>query len=219
MHHRSLVFAAILSAPAVSAAPPSAAPLEVRLPPLYDFAGPVVSVGPFSEGLASRDPQRLMSTVAAMKEHLEELPPEPMYVAAIRLYDLGRRDEAVYWFYSAQYRARLLEALLARSRKRAAVVAASKAFDERVRWAVNGYAFCSKPRLLATIGEVLRDQRVAPDFSSLYPGLDILPRMYWVPMNVQTAEGYRQLAAEIDARWDEIQAKREAKGTNARYCQ
>ena len=47
-----------------------------------------------------------------MKQDWDRLTFPELYVAAIRLYDLGYRKEAVYWFYSAQYRGRQFGVLL-----------------------------------------------------------------------------------------------------------
>src|SRR5262245_12676699 len=88
------------------------AALEVHLPPWYDSDGPKARVGPYSEGLVSGDKRRVLATVMKMKGAMRRLSVESMYVAAIRLYDLGLRDAALYWFYSAQYRTRLAQAVL-----------------------------------------------------------------------------------------------------------
>lgn len=47
-----------------------------------------------------------------MKKDWDRLTFPELYVGAIRLYDLGYRKEAVYWFYSAQYRGRQFGVLL-----------------------------------------------------------------------------------------------------------
>ena len=76
-----------------------------------------------------------------------------MYVAAIRLYDLGHKDEAVYWFYTAQYRARVFTSILD---KENVGTIGSEAFELKQAYAsfnqlageyINGYAFGELPKL------------------------------------------------------------------------
>lgn len=88
--------------------------IEVYVTPYYNSKGPVINVGPFSKGLAENGEAEFVATIAKMKQAWDHLTFPEMYVAAIRLYDLGFRNEATYWFYSAQYRGRLLASLVDR---------------------------------------------------------------------------------------------------------
>ncbi len=47
-----------------------------------------------------------------MRKQWQRLSFPELYVGAIRLYDLGYRNDAVYWFYTAQYRARQVSVVL-----------------------------------------------------------------------------------------------------------
>ena len=93
---------------ALKAAQPESNPshIDVYVTPYYDSKGPAVSVGRFSSGLASAKEDDFLTTIAEMKKDWDRLTFPELYVGAIRLYDLGYRKEAVYWFYSAQYRGR-----------------------------------------------------------------------------------------------------------------
>ena len=70
-----------------------------------------------------------------------------LYVAAIRLYDLGYRKEAIYWFYSAQYRGRQFGVLLDQTKMGSIgspgfeLLHAQNAFYQLVGPYINGYAF------------------------------------------------------------------------------
>ena len=78
--------------------------IDVYVTPYYNSKGPSVSVGRFSSGLASTKEDEFLGTIARMKKDWDQLTFPELYVATIRLYDLGYRKEAVYWFYTAQYR-------------------------------------------------------------------------------------------------------------------
>src|SRR5262245_32648681 len=90
--------------------------IEVYITPYYNFKGPTIEVGPFSSGLTAKNEPEFLATIAKMKKSWDTLNFPEMYVAAIRLYELGFRKESIYWFYSAQYRGRLLASLIDRDK-------------------------------------------------------------------------------------------------------
>ena len=79
----------------------SAMPIYVT--PFYDSKGLKVSVGDNSKKLASADARSILEVSKELNKDKDKLRAEVMYIAAVRLYDLGHKDEAVYWFYTAQY--------------------------------------------------------------------------------------------------------------------
>src|SRR6266436_8920958 len=90
--------------------------IEVYVTPYYNSKGQAVDVGPFSSGLAAKNEPEFVATIAKMKKSWNTLNFAETYVAAIRLYDLGFRKESICWFYSAQYRGRLLATLIDRDK-------------------------------------------------------------------------------------------------------
>jgi hypothetical protein len=68
--------------------------------------------------------------------------PVTLMVLASRLYDVGERDEAVFWFYAARYRFLTLMGVLDDGRF-AQAITATRAFVELIGPAINGYAFCN----------------------------------------------------------------------------
>jgi hypothetical protein len=82
--------------------------IDVYVTPFYKSRGPTTEVGAFSKGVAASNEADFVATMPRMRQSSNELRFPEMYVAAIRLYDLGFRKEATYWFYSAEYRARRL---------------------------------------------------------------------------------------------------------------
>src|SRR5262245_39666900 len=83
------------------------APIPIYVTPFYDSDGTKVEIGAFSEKLAKADAKSILDVTAELKKQKEKLRAEVMFVAAVRLYDLGHKDDAVYWFHTAKYRARI----------------------------------------------------------------------------------------------------------------
>src|SRR5205823_10699248 len=121
MNKLSLAVVALhLASFALKAAQPEINPshVDVYVTPYYNSKGPEVKVGRFSSGLASAKEDEFLATIAEMKKDWDRLTFPELYVAAIRLYDLRYRKEAVYWFYSAQYRDRQFGVLVDQTKMR-----------------------------------------------------------------------------------------------------
>lgn len=106
MKFAMLCVCAVLSSTSLVAAATDYRRIDVYVTPYYNGDGPIVNVGQFSAGLASTEEREFVRTILAMKKQWAHLTFAELYVAAIRLYDLGYRTESVYWFYTAQFRGR-----------------------------------------------------------------------------------------------------------------
>ncbi|MFY9710392.1 MAG: hypothetical protein WBD57_11725 [Candidatus Cybelea sp.] len=103
-------FVAVLltAAPALAGDPRT---IGAYVTPYYNSSGPVINIGKFSSGLAAKVPGQFVATIVRMKQEWSTLNFVELYVGAVRLYDLGYRNEATYWFYTAQFRGRQYAAL------------------------------------------------------------------------------------------------------------
>lgn len=198
--------------------------IALYVTPYYNSAGPVVRVGRYSAGLASHDEGQVVATVRTMKQHWNDLRFYELYVGAIRLYDLGYRNEAVYWFYTAQYRGRLF-GLLADPKRLGTIGApgfelyhAQNAFFELSGPVINGYAFGDIDRLADVLQRVERNNLVLPNMPALYPRVAFVPRSEWALKKASLDSGLGKLASTLSAQKARIAAQREQNGTTARYA-
>src|ERR1044072_8010171 len=123
-----------------------------------------------------------------------------MYVAAIRLYDLGFRNESTYWFYSAQYRGRLLASLVDQGKMGSMgapafeLVQAANAFQHFVGPYINGYAFGDIDRLVQIVERVQKENQTVPALEKLYPGVTFKRQAEWNAGNESLNEGLKFLS-------------------------
>jgi len=198
-------------------------PMPVTVEPFYDFNGCKIAVGKFSEPLATRNKASLLKTIAAMKEEWSELTPEAMYVAAIRLYDFGLKDEAVYWFYSAQYRAQLVRELLDPQRLHSvgnpasALIRAHDAFLKDAGQYINGYAFGDIEKLLKTVAQVQAEGARLPLLKQLYPQIGFIEESRWQQVNYQVSAGFSEYMQLVRANANDLRAIRKATHTDGRF--
>ncbi|PYK17848.1 MAG: hypothetical protein DME56_14420, partial [Verrucomicrobia bacterium] len=173
--------------------------IEVYITPYYNSNGPAIEVGRFSSGLAAKSESEFLATIAKMKQSWETLNFPELYVAAIRLYDLGFRKDSIYWFYSAQYRGRLFATLIDQNKMGSIgnagfeLFQAQNAFQQLVGPYINGYAFGDIDQLVPIIERVQREGRVVPELTKIYPGVVFKPKSEWDAGNKGLNEGLTKL--------------------------
>jgi hypothetical protein len=226
MHKLVFTLAAIsFSTLALKAAQPEVNPshIDVYVTPYYNSKGPEVKVGRFSSGLASAKEDDFLATIAQMKKDWERLTFPELYVGAIRLYDLGYRKEAVYWFYSAQYRGRQFGVLLDQTKMGSIgspgfeLLHAQNAFYQLVGTYINGYAFGDTDDLVKIVERVQKEGHHIPDLQAAYPGVIFKNKSEWQSANNDLAGGMNQLISTLKEKKDEIKRQRVERGVEQKF--
>jgi hypothetical protein len=210
---------------ALKAAQPEINPshIDVYVTPYYDSKGPAVKVGRFSSGLASAKEDDFLNTITEMKEDWDRLTFPEVYVGAIRLYDLGYRKEAVYWFYSAQYRGRQFGILLDQAKMGSIgspgfeLLHAQNAFYQLVGTYINGYAFGDTDGLVKIVERVQKEGRRVPDLQAAYPGVTFRNKSEWPSANANLADGMNQLISMLKEKKEEIRRQRIERGMEEKF--
>src|SRR6266542_1650443 len=210
---------------ALKAAQPESNPshIDAYVTPYYDSKGPSVNVGRFSSGLASAKEDDFLTTIAQMKKDWDRLTFPELYVAAIRLYDLSYRKEAVYWFYSAQYRGRQFGVLLDQAKMGSIgspgfeLLHAQNAFYQLVGTYINGYAFGDTDGLVKVVERVQKEGRRIPDLQAAYPGVTFRSKSEWTAANADLADGMNQLISMLKEKKDEIKRQRIERGIEEKF--
>src|SRR5213080_2420911 len=197
--------------------------IDVYVTPYYNSKSPEVSVGRFSSGLATAKEADFLTTIAEMKKDWDRLTFPELYVGAIRLYDLGYRKEAVYWFYSAQYRGRQFGVLLDQTKMGTIgspgfeLLHAQNAFYQLVGPYLNGYAFGDTDRLVKIVERVQKEGRRIPDLEAGYPGVTFKSKSEWESANTNLANGMNQLISMLKEKKDEINRQRAERGMDEKF--
>jgi len=197
--------------------------IEVYITPYYNSKRPAIEAGPFSKGLSANSEPEFGAAIAKMKQSWNSLRFPEMYVAAIRLYDLGFRNEATYWFYSAQYRGRLLGILVDREKMGSIgtpafeLVQAANAFQQLVGPYINGYAFGDVDRLVRIVERVQKENKAVADLEKIYPGVKFKSRAEWDAGNNGLNEGLTKLLAMLKEQKATLKKQRAENGTEAKF--
>jgi hypothetical protein len=226
MNKLAFAFVAMnLASFALKAAQPEINPshIDVYVTPYYNSKGPTVSVGRYSSGLASAKEDDFLTTITEMKKDWDRLTFPEVYVGAIRLYDLGYRKEAIYWFYSAQYRGRQFGVLLDQTKMGSIgspgfeLLHAQNAFYQLVGPYINGYAFGDIDGLVKIVERVQKEGRRIPDLQATYPGVTFKNKSEWPSANTELADGMNQLISMLKEKKDEIKRQRIERGMDEKF--
>jgi len=197
--------------------------IEVYITPYYNSKGPEINVGPFSKGLAAVSEPEFVATISKMKQSWSTLRFPEMYVAAIRLYDLGFRNEATYWFYSAQYRGRLFAILVDQEKMGTMgapgfeLVQAANAFQQLVGPYVNGYAFGDIDHLTQIVERVQNENKTVPGMERIYPVVSFKQKSDWASGNNGLNEGLTKFLAMLKDQKASLKKQRIENGTEQKF--
>lgn len=221
----AIVSLALLANGGMKAAQPQIDPshIDVYIAPYYNSAGPAVSVGPYSSGLASKDEEGFLSTIRSMRKEWAKLAFPELYVAAIRLYNYGYRNEATYWFYVAQYRGRQFGMLLDQTKKGGLgdsgfeLLQAQNAFYQLTSPYILGYAFGDLEGLTKIVKKVQKEERAITDLHAIYPKVVFIDEREWQARNTSLADGMDKLIAMLTDGKDGMKKKRVDQGIEAMF--
>jgi hypothetical protein len=197
--------------------------MPIYITPFYDSNGLKIDVGENSKKLAKADSKTIIEISTELKKEKDKLRAEVMYVAAIRLYDLGHKDEAVYWFYTAQYRARVFTSIL--DKEKVGTIG-SEAFELKQAYAsfnqlageyINGYAFGELPKLEKTLLKVVEEGKSLPKFGDVYPKVKFVDAEKWAEKNEEVSKGVSGLTEYIKTNADSIKEQRKKNGIDGKY--
>jgi hypothetical protein len=197
--------------------------MPIYVTPYYNSDGPKIQVGEPGKALASADAGTILRVCDRLKKDRDKLRAEVMYVAAVRLYDLGKKDEAVYWFYTAQYRARVFGAILDKDKigtigsEAFELQQAYNAFNQLAGKYLNGYAFGRLETLEKTLQRVVEEGKAMPRYGELYPGVAFAPAETWAAKNDEVSRGLSGLITYIKTNADAIKEQRKASGVDGKY--
>lgn len=105
---------------------------------------PIVAVGKqYNDLLASNRREDILAARDLIAANPKRVTPMTLMVLAIRFYDVGLRDDAVFWFYAAKDRFIVMsEVLDVKTRLLAQAADAVGSFAVLAGPIINGYAFC-----------------------------------------------------------------------------
>jgi hypothetical protein len=200
------------------------------VPPYYEAAlsfgeSPKVRVSPEYDALfASTKPGDVRKARDMIAANPDMVSPLAMSVLAIRLYDVGLRDDAVFWFFAARGRYAILQSVLdVSSLTLVGVRNGMQDFADNAGPTLYGYAFCDLAREQAAEDKALQwtiahpyKQLFAPQLPARSDDRNKALADAHEAMKKQAADSRADLADP--ARRAQLQEARERSQADVKYC-
>jgi len=203
--------------------------IDIYVTPYYEAAkggaAPKVAVGKtYDTLLASNSREDIVRARDDINRNSSLVTPMTMMVLAIRLYDVGLRDDSVFWFYAAKDRFMTLAGVSdIKSRELAQVEDAVKNFAILAGPVINGYAFCDVARQ-----QEIREKAMKWVIDNPYKAI-FLPQVPALPgdreQNLKKAIAEIKTAAQKEREYlakpanvAELKAKRKQNDADAMFC-
>jgi hypothetical protein len=199
-------------------------PIPILVPRFYNSEGLLIDVGNYSQQLGTEDLQELTALAQEMARQKQELTPEQMFVLAIRFYDLGEKDQSVYWFYEAQFRAKLFLKSIDTTHigsigeLSSGLLGSYEAFTKLAGDYINGYAGCDVDNWVKIAKTVQSDNPKPPELDKLFPDAVFVERSQWQGINDEVAAGLGVLIDRLGETKEAIRKDRAANNLDDRYC-
>ena len=204
--------------------------VDIYVAPYYEAARdpsgtPMVAVHKvFDTLLASNRREDIAHVRDEISHNSAMVTPMTMMVLAIRLYDVGLRDDSALWFYAAKDRFVTLAGVSdLKSRELAPVEEAVKNFVVLAGPVINGYAFCDVAKQQALRQKALKWVVANPYKAMFLPQVPALPgdreqNLRRAVAAIETAAAKERDYLAKPANVAELKAKRKQNDADAMYC-
>lgn len=195
--------------------------MPIYVLPWYNSEPLTIQVGKFSEKLKTEDVQQLQIIADEINKEIDHTSIETLYVLAIRFYDLGQKEEAIYWFYTARFRqllyAKMVENVGGIGESAFEFKQAQNAFRQLAGEYINGYAGGIPDRLIEIISKV-SDEGISCGYIGLaYPNLSFKPYQEQAVVARRISISFLELKQYIIDNREYISKTRKEQGIEGKY--
>lgn len=148
--------------------------------PYYNFEPLTITIGKYQKELLTNNIAELKKIEEKIKNDLNNTDIESLYILSIRLYDLGEKDDAFYWFQTAKTRARIFINMLDKEKMGSigSVPFELKQFfvscNQLVGEYMNGCGFNDFDKGLATYEKVKNEVKNIESYKNVYKNISFI---------------------------------------------
>jgi hypothetical protein len=190
----------------------------------YYFTQPLkIKVGKYSKFLLKDNTSDLLKTVNDIKNEIDNVNIETLYILSIRLYDLKLKDEAIYWFYFAQFRARNFKLMLDKTKignigsPAFEFIWAINSFNQLIGEYINGYGFGDIDKLTEIMKNVYDDNINPKNYLKIYKNIKFKDDSNFLLYNEHNLQGMLESIKMYQEKKDYIKEQRIENGINDKY--
>ena len=200
----------------------SAQTIEIYVTPYYNSKPLTINVGEYSQRLKTGNPEQLLELADEISKKVDEVNIETLYVLAIRLYDAEKKDEAVYWYYTAQIRKNIFVKMQDSNRGGIGSPAfeiphALQSFNKLSGEWINGYAGGNPEYLAQTVKRVLNECSHMSYIQRAYPLLQFKPEEEQAAFISEQVQSYEKMCQWLIENKNDVLRQRKERGIEGKY--
>lgn len=191
--------------------------------PYYNYDSLKITIGKYKNELLTNDTTKLNALAEKIKADINHTDIESLFFLSIRLYDLGKKDDAFYWFHTAKARAIIFIDML--DPKNIGSIG-DKAFElqqffsttsQLVGEYINGYGFNDIDKGIAELELVKNEIKNIQPYQAVYKDIHFSTEIDIVKEKSEGEERLSKLIDYMKTNKDEIKKQRIENGIQDKY--
>ena len=191
--------------------------------PYYNYDPLTITIGKYQKELLVDNVDELKKVEEKIKNDINNTDIESLYILSIRLYDLGQKEDAFYWFQTAKSRARIFINMLDKEKMGSigSIAFETKQFfvscNQLVGEYMNGYGFNDFDKGLTTYEKVKNEVKNIQSYKNVYKNISFIDDSN---LETEKAKKEKELSDGIDylkKNKEEIIKKRIESGIQNKY--
>jgi len=197
--------------------------IPIYVTPFYNSMPLQVNVGKYSNEIKKLNKLNYEKIISKIKDDIDNIEIEALYVLSIRLYDIGEKYEALYWFYNAQMRARVFmdnldpDFIGTIGSKPFELKQAFIAFNQLAGEYINGHAYGDIDKAVIVLQRIIDDNQKIYNPLNVYPDIKFLPEDNFIKTQNEYIEGCKEMIEYVIENKEEIYRTRKENGIEGLY--
>ena len=191
--------------------------------PYYNYDPLKITIGKYKNELLTNDTTKLMILANKIKADINNTDIESLYFLSVRLYDLGKKDDAFYWFQTAKSRARIFMNML--EPKKIGSIGYETfelkqlfiTLNQIVGEYLNGYGFNDIDKGLAVFEKVKSEVKDIQSYKDVYKKVRFIDDKNLEIEKANKEKDFAQTTDYIKTHKEEIKKQRIDNGTQDKY--
>jgi hypothetical protein len=191
--------------------------------PYYNYDPLTITIGKYQKELLTNDTAKLAALEDTIKKDINNTDIESLYFLSIRLYDVGKKDDAYYWFQTAKSRARIFMNMLDPDKMgsigspafelKQLFIAINQIFGEYM----NGYGFNDLDKGVAVLEKVKSEVKNIQSYKDVYKDIAFLDDSNLEKEKQNKEQDLQQTIDYVNAHKKEIKKQRVENGIQDKY--
>lgn len=190
--------------------------IPIYIEPFYNSQPFKINVEKYNEELKSEDKDAIIKLSNEIKSNKDNIELMTMFVLATRLYDLGLKDEASYWYYTAGLRRNVFKETLIADASSGEYKMALDAYYKLLGEYINGYSFGDLDKTIKITNQIIEESQNLKSFSRLYPNYQFDDTKLDEAIE-NSINDRKELISYIEENREEIKKARKENGIENKY--